>query len=207
MRRTKIQRTLIAAMAVLLLTVSVFPSTASAADPTTWMNKLKETFATGKYWNHTSSATAWHTSVTSNPCAHHAAGCAFNGSCGCNSYGSAIQCHGFGKFMASRVYASSPNIQTKVYANGTSVGNNWTVYTAAGVNYTLKPGDVIRDSKNEHTAIVWKVTGNTVEVAEVLGGLGCEIHWGGFNKNDANKDMYTLTHNLLYVARYEEPYK
>lgn len=160
------------------------------------LDRLKETFAAGKYWNHTTEEND-PSSVTDTACTHHD-NCDLYGGCKCNSFGSAIQCHGFAKYMAYRVFGSYPAVTTKYStpSNGVNLGSGWKIYTSGYLSaITLEPGDIIR--LGSHTAIVHSVDNGNVTVGEVLGGEDCLIAWGGFNDGS-----YTTASEILDDAKY-----
>lgn len=160
------------------------------------LSELRSIFSDGRYWNHDPSVENDPASVRDIACSHHPVNsyCNVNdfGACGCNCFDGKIQCAGFAYYMAYRVFGTYPTASTK-YANynGYTDNNGWIYYTnenAAGIS--LAPGDIIR--KNGHSAIVHTVTRNsetgsaTVNVAEVWGGINCEINWGSFNDGVIN---------------------
>lgn len=160
------------------------------------LDRLKETFAAGKYWNHTTEEND-PSSVTNSPCNHHGT-CDFYGHCACNNFDSAIQCHGFAKYMAKRVFNTYPSVTTSynTESDGVDLGSGWKIYTSDHFStITLEPGDIIRT--NTHTAIVHSVDNGNVTVGEVLGSLNCKIAWGGFNNGS-----YTTVSEILNIANY-----
>lgn len=70
--------------------------------PQSTLSTLKSAFPAGKYWNHATSASNSPTSVRTVACSHHTGNCSYNGSCGCNSYSTAIQCKGYALYMGYR---------------------------------------------------------------------------------------------------------
>lgn len=153
------------------------------------LEELQQTFATGKFWNHTPGTANDPESVTNTACTHHTSTLstcnASDGSCGCNYFGQGIQCHGFALYMAKKVFGTYPDVSTNPgSSNGSDIGNGWKLYTGSYCsNLTLEPGDVIR--KSGHSAIIWSVDGNTVKVGEVWGNPSnasnsCKIFFGVF---------------------------
>ena len=192
---------IIALAVCLVLSLSLFSVTSSAAtDVTGKLTNLKPTYQSGLYWNHAPGSANSPSSVRSSGCTHHYNCNTSTGSCGCNFFGMGIQCHGFALYMANLVYGSYPAVTTAApgLCNGKVINGNWKMYTPNYVSELL-PGDIIRGQG--HTAIVWSVSGSTVNVAEVWGGRDCKISWGGFNYSITN--MSELISNLIYVVRNE----
>ncbi len=169
------------------------------------LNELKLTFADGKFWNHSPSDENDPASVTEKACNHHDA-CYYNGSCGCNSFSGAIQCHGFAKYMAYCTFGHYPDVRgayTTQY-NGEDMGNGWKLYTSNYVSgLSLEPGDLVRTSG--HTAIVYSVSNGNVTVGEVWGNpsdpkKNCKIAWGRFN--GTSYDSYSTESYIKSIAAY-----
>lgn len=164
------------------------------------LTELKSYFSGGKYWNHNKQYENDVMSVRS-VMDEHTSHNMESGSCGCNYFGKAIQCHGFAKYLASLVFGSFPTVNGRESAaNGIDKGNGWKLYTSQYFsNITLAPGDVIR-SEGGHSAIIWAVNGETVRVAEALGDEGSKIQWGYFNKGSI-KTVSALKSKLHYIAK------
>lgn len=173
------------------------------------LEELQQTFATGKFWNHTPGTANDPESITNAACTHHTSTLstcnASDGSCGCNYFGQGIQCHGFALYMAKKVFGTYPDVSTNPgSSNGSDIGNGWKLYTGSYCsNLTLEPGDVIR--KSGHSAIIWSVDGNTVKVGEVWGNPSnasnsCKISWGYFNSSSSNTAT-VLLNNPTFVAK------
>lgn len=148
------------------------------------ITSLQQKFPHGKYWNH-GTAPNNPDGYTSNPCTHHGSGCNYSGSCGCNSFSSAIQCHGYALKCGYDATGSNPNNWPKKYNLD-----------------TLKAGDVIRYnnySGGQHTLFVIGVSGNTVTVTDCNWSNNCNIRW------NATFSKTTLSSRLVYlmVAPYE----
>lgn len=165
----------------LILCICISCNALTNDEVTQRMNNLKSIYPDGKYWNHNPNNSNDPASVTDSPCTHHGIiNCSYYGTCGCNSFGAAIQCHGFAKYMANLTFNSFPNVTTSTTSYTDKAG--WNLYLNGSSEYshiTLEPGDLIRCSG--HTAIVWKVTNNMVYVAEVWGGVNCDINWDRYN--------------------------
>lgn len=186
------------------------------------LNVLKNTFANGRYWNHDPNDLAsaedinnginHPDSVRDIPCTHHPAGSNCNtglkGQCGCNCFKSSIQCAGFAFYMAFRVFGTYPMLPTRnADYNGVTDDNGWIYYTYGNaVGVKLAPGDIIR--RDGHSAIVHTVDRNsatgsaTVSLAEVWGGVGCKINWGGFNNSITDEATLTAAgDNFEYIIK------
>lgn len=162
--------------------------TAYAATKT--LAQIQAQFPAGKYWNHAGSSKNNPDGVTSIPCTHHnpkAGYCSKNGTnysgwCGCNSYNSSIQCHGFGLKAASLYYGSVPTSWSIVY----------------NLN-SLKAGDVVRYKNNGHTIWVTAVNGNTVTYGDCNSDGHCKIRW--------NQTISKSTISSTLTRVYSAPYK
>ena len=113
------------------------------------------------------------------------------GSCTCNQFYGASQCHGFALYLAYRVIGSAPKRTLASYVNGAS-SNGWTCYTLTGLGLQgllavgLQPGDIVRAAHDSsyssgHTAMVWKIEDGKIWFAESWGSRHCKINWTGFN--------------------------
>ena len=86
------KRVLALLMTVVLLVGLLPAGMVSASGGGLSLAQLREKYPHGAYWNHSGSANN-PGGYTWSPCNHHD-GCAYSGSCGCNSYnGVAIQCN------------------------------------------------------------------------------------------------------------------
>ncbi len=131
------------------------------------MDELKLTFCHGHYWSHEYGTPNDYTNVSTEVNSHSIAkdnngNIIHNvyGSCGCNSYNGAIQCHGFAMYMAYRVFGSYPNIHGLDDANK-ELNDGWFAYAKESYvdsgnspyyNIDIEPGDIIITSS--HTAIL-----------------------------------------------------
>jgi len=165
------------------------------SEVTARLTTLKNTYPAGSYWNHQSGTTANLASVSSTPCGTN--------NYTCNSYAGGIQCYAFAYYMANLVFGNYPAVGTApAAANGTNY-NGWKLYTNGNYDgLTIEPGDIIRTGTSNagHSAIVWKVNGETVTVAEVWGGMGCKIAWGNFNGNSSNTATH-LKNSATYIIK------
>ena len=119
-----------------------------------------------------------------------------NGSCTSNEFDGGIQCVGFANYIFFYLYEQKASSMT--YR-----GNNITVNT-------LQPGDYI-GLPYDHSAIVWKIEGDTLYCAEVWGSYsprhdGCIIKFnegfnGGFNTTSASEMLRKLKSDNGYFAR------
>lgn len=171
-------------------------------DVTNIMNGLKEIFAPGLYWNHDPSQPNDPESVRDVACSHHSTvNCddyTQTGACGCNSYGGGSQCFGFALYMAKKVFGVAPVIMVANPGNGYDFGGGWRAYSGTYKSgLTLEPGDVVRTQT--HSAIIHTVSGENVQVAEVLGSYNCRIAWGGFNDNS---ETVSTASEILAAAEY-----
>ncbi|MBE6789349.1 MAG: hypothetical protein E7539_06775 [Ruminococcaceae bacterium] len=98
-------------------------------------------FPTDKYWNHGTAANNPN-GYTSAACTSHSS-CAYNGSCGCNSYESSIQCVGFVKKLSYDIYHDS-------YLTG-----NWLKSYEQSYLENVRKGDIIY--RNGHAMMVENV--------------------------------------------------
>ena len=154
------------------------------------MNDLQALFPAGKYWNHPNLPND-PSSVTETACNHHPNCNTSNGSCGCNYFGNGIQCFGFAKYMAYRVFGTFPDTRNwdKKSGDGRNCGGGWEIYHGDYLDdaFPLEPGDLIRTET--HSALVHTVSdaesadNRIVTTAEVYGSLNCKIGWGKFNNN------------------------
>ena len=105
------------------------------------------------------------------------------------SFGGGYQCYAFGRLLANTVFGSYPwncgQYNSPYYDSGYTDGNGWTLKVSPRSDYNVEPGDLIEVRPGsgllDHTAIVWKVSGETIYVAECWGSSGGEIAWGYFN--------------------------
>ena len=127
------------------------------------LTQLKAKFPHGKYWNHAGSSVNNPDGYTNTPCTHHG-NCSkndtdYSGWCGCNSFGSAIQCMGFANKLAYDAYGSLPS--------------SWPTTNLDN----LKAGDVIRYKSDTHSIFVTAVNGNTITYGDCNSYGDCGIRW------------------------------
>lgn len=167
----------------LIICLSVLPAatvTVFAADGIQMrLEKLKEEFPEGMYWNHQVKTESdkianilknydetYADSVTAYPCTDHEYPVG-RGSYDCNYFDGGYQCHGFASRLFYKIFgirqSTLPTIENKVL--------------------DIKPGDLVRLKNNTHSGIVLSVSGlrfTMVEcnIAEAGGVPSCEIKWG-----------------------------
>ena len=150
----------------------------------TTLAQLQSKFPSGMYWNHEGSATNNPDGYTSTPCSHHGncsrGGTDYSGWCGCNSFGSAIQCFGFAQKLSYDYY-----------------GSYYTSWSTTSLS-NLKAGDVIRYKNDGHSIWVTSVSGDTITFADCNSDGHCLIRWGAVM---SKSDIWGLT--AVYSAPYE----
>lgn len=168
----------------LLICVSLVPEmsvTVFAADGIEMrLEKLKEEYPDGKYWNHyvgSSSATitniletrneSYADTVTSSPCSTHNEGGSGVGGYDCNYFDQGYQCHGFAARLFYKLFGVRQSSLQEVERK----------------RYEIQPGDLVRLKNNTHSGIVLSVSGLRFTIAECnvaqSGGKPCcQISWG-----------------------------
>lgn len=167
----------------LILCLSLLPTaglTVFAADGIEMrLEKLKEEFPEGMYWNHQVKSESdkienilgnyderYADSVTSQPCTDHDYSVG-RGSYDCNYFDGGYQCHGFAARLFYKIFgvrqSTLPIIENKVL--------------------NIQPGDLVRLKNNTHSGIVLSVSGLKFTIVECnitqAGGTpSCEIQWG-----------------------------
>ena len=123
-------------------------------------------------------------------CTHHNSGCNYYGTCGCNSYNSAIQCMGYAMYVANKFYQS--NVRNWISVQPTS--NN----QAVNILSLVKPGDYIR--YNTHSILVTGISSDlgTLYFTDVNSDNKCIIKW---NRSIAKSSLASSL-----VAVYKAPY-
>lgn len=156
----------------LALVAAILPTFYCAADsveshiPASTLQYLKDKFPNGKYWNHPDGALNNPDGYSSKPCTHHESGIcgSYYGSCGCNMFDSAIQCHGFALKLAYECYGYS--------------ARNWREVKTID---EIKAGCVVRiitNNNNPHTIFITDVSGDTITYADCNIDHQCGIRWG-----------------------------
>lgn len=168
---------------VLIISLSVLPNfsvvTFAADGIQMRLEKLKEQFPDGMYWNHRVSAESdkienilknmdesYADSVTGYPCASHKYGAGY-GDYDCNYFDEGYQCHGFAARLFYKIFGIRQSTLEEIDRRV----------------YEIQPGDLVRLKNNTHSGIVLSVSGLRFTVAECnvvdLGGTpSCEISWG-----------------------------
>lgn len=157
---------------------------------------LKTEFPNGQYWNHSPSGTNSVTSVRSIACSHHSGNCSYNGSCGCNSYSSAIQCKGYALYIGYRYYLSCPRDWDYVDCSSMTSDQKYATMTL------IKPGDIIY--YNNHYIYVTSLSSDMTKFyfTDVNYGSKCGIRWGAsYNLTDFS-DNSELTLKGIMKAPY-----
>lgn len=160
------------------------------------VSSLQQKFPAGKYWNH-GTAPNNPDGYTSNPCTHHSGNCSYNGSCGCNSFSSAIQCHGYALKCGNDTTGLEPRDWPKKYNLS-----------------TIKAGDIIRynTSNGQHSLFVIGVSGDDVIVTHCNWNHKCDIRWNDtFSKSNLNSLLgYMLSSpsnlSVIYTVNFEHNY-
>lgn len=153
---------------------------------------LKVQFPSGQYWNHAPSSANSQTSVRSTACSHHSSGCNYYGTCGCNSFSTAIQCKGYALYIGYRYYLSDPRNWDIVNCDGMSNSEK------AGVMSFLRPGDIIY--YNNHYIYVTSIASdlNSFYFTDVNNNGVCGIRWGGnYNKSDFCGGSSKALHQII----------
>lgn len=159
------KKILIQLFAICIFTACVlcFSKITVRAESNVSLTQLKAKFPHGKYWNHAGSSVNNPDGYTNTPCTHHGncskGGTDYSGWCGCNSFGSAIQCMGFANKLAYDAYGSLPS--------------SWPTTNLDN----LKAGDVIRYKSDTHSIFVTAVNGNTITYGDCNSYGDCGIRW------------------------------
>lgn len=102
-----------AVLAAVVISVSAAPDYyTTSISPFKRLNGIWYYYMPGKYWNHAPGAVNDRYSVRTQKCTHHSYGCNYYGSCECNSYMNAIQCHGLAKHIATLIFGTAPDVDT-----------------------------------------------------------------------------------------------
>lgn len=157
-------------------------SHSGAAPQAISIKKLREKFPAGKYWNHGSGANN-PDGYTSTPCNHHnSSGCEYDGSCGCNSFNSAIQCMGYAEKCGRDVTDANPR-----------TSGEWEKSTNKSAIDNIKAGDIVRYKNDGHSVYVIRVSGDTVTITDCNSDYHCIIRW------DATISKSTLKSSFTYI--------
>ena len=100
------------------------------------------------------------------------------------SFGGGWQCYAFARLLANEIFGSYP-WNCSAYSDGYVDANGWRLVTGNSLNsISIEPGDIIEvrpSTGSDHTAIVWKLSGDTIYVGECWGSYDGKIYWGNFN--------------------------
>ena len=100
------------------------------------------------------------------------------------SFGGGWQCYAFARLLANEIFGSYP-WNCSAYSDGYVDANGWRLVTGNSLNsIAIEPGDIIEvrpSTGSDHTAIVWKLSGDTIYVGECWGSYDGKIYWGNFN--------------------------
>ena len=108
------------------------------------------------------------------------------------SFGGGIECYAFGRLLANEVFGSYP-WNCSAYSDGYTDANGWSLIIGPSESTGIEPGDIIEvRNTGTHTAIVWKLSGSTIYVAECWGSQGGKVAWGYFNGSSANSTLSGL---------------
>ncbi len=153
--------------------------------------KLRNKFPDGKYWNHAGSSRNNPDGYTSTPCTHHPndSGCSYTGSCGCNSFASAIQCMGYAYKCGYDVTGNTPS----------SGDGGWSTSTSSSKVDSVKAGDVIRYRNDGHSIYVTGVSGDTITYTDCNWGHQCKIRWDATVSKSTVKSSFTK----IFIAPFD----
>ena len=167
---------------------------------TTKITSYKNTY-NGKFWNagleeNALSESNW--GVTTVKCK----GGSLSNGCHSNKFGNAWQCYGFSLFIAYILTGNKLTYGAVEDAKDGATLYNWTVHKSNLTSLNLAPGDIVRTSG--HSAVIWSVNGDTVQVVEVWGSAkkGCEINFGYFNGYKSESTQEDILKQCKYVLKY-----
>lgn len=173
----KIKRMLFIVSLMIIVEFAMSTPIKSEAASSVTLTQLKQKFPAGKYWNHAGQSNNNPDGYTSVPCTHHG-NCSKNGYsgwCGCNSFGSSIQCFGFANKLAYDAF-----------------GSLYTSWGRTNLN-NLKAGDVIRYKNDGHSIFVTGISGDTITYGDCNSDGHCIIRW------DAKISKSTVAKTLTAV--------
>jgi len=139
-------------------------------------------------------------SVTGRPCPH--------GVCRSNSFGNAVQCFGFAKYMCYVLYGSYPQYaQLSTFSGkGGLRDDGWSYFKRSSAAYPgLKVGDMLRwyaPNGNIHGAVVYSVNGGSITLFDcnnlTVGAGCCQIR-----KSPLNESTFKRYYNAgqAYICR------
>ncbi len=177
------RRRIVCLLLALVLLAALLPlPTASAERARVTLTDLRAKFPSGAYWNHPGGCNNPN-GYSYSPCAHAHGSCDYYGSCGCNSFGNAIQCLGYAYKLSYDYYGVSAKYWPKAYSlDG------------------LKPGDVLRYRSDSHSVFVTDVTDTTITYTDCNMDRHCGIRWGVTVSRAAIAGMLTHVSVAPYAA-------
>lgn len=92
-------------------------------------------------------------------------------------FGGGWECYAFARMVANDIFGSYPGSDWQ-FSNGYTDSNGWTFLSDPSQISFVEPGDVIR--ADGHSAIVWKIIGSTIYVAQAWGSQNNRVNWGTF---------------------------
>lgn len=104
-----------------------------------------------------------------------------------NSFAGGNTCNGFAYWLATYLFEGNPNPRTS---------SAWKTVKEPGNNFSPQPGDVISFGATVHTAVVWKVSGDYIQVVEThSSGAKTVIHYGNcqFSKNGKKYNISSIS--------------
>lgn len=119
------------------------------------------------------------------------------------------QCYEFARYLAARIfngqYPTNGHKPKTPISNG-EVRNGFKAFLLkddgqyTGTNVVVEPGDVISVYGQQHHAIVWKVEGGKIYVAEAWGSVRNKINWGFFNGSNTESTIEQIKSRSDYTA-------
>ena len=163
------------------------------------LEKLKEDYPSGAYYNHKVSSDddtvknllesrdeKFASVITNHPCTAHGTQ-AVKGDYDCNYFDNGYQCHGFASILFYEIFAQRQSDLEK----------------RENPPFDIKPGDLVRVHGDTHSVIVVSVEGDSFTVAESNVGLNgeapaCAIVWGS-RYNISDIDYYVRASNYRSI--------
>ena len=124
------------------------------------------------------------------------------------------QCYEFARYLAARIfngqYPTNGHKPETPISNG-EVRNGFKAFLLkddgqyTGTNVVVEPGDVISVYGQQHHAIVWKVEGGKIYVAEAWGSESNKINWGFFNGSESTIEQIKSRSDYTAVCVWKHP--
>ena len=117
-----------------------------------------------------------------------------------------IQCYEFARMLADNLFSKWP--ATSFPSSNGQESNGYTGYilkkdgNILNNNINIEPGDIISVSGNQHHAMVWKVDGQKIYVAEAWGSQNNKINWGFFNGWSTQSTITEIMNVSSYTGVY-----